>query len=121
MNAAYKTLGVAAEMVTETQLQSQRAPAAATAGGHSYSIQPPAEMGAACSGFTESNYRDLAVNAPGDDAHLYAACGQAFELYNMYKNAVRQGYSESDAMRTYDAHLGAARNAVHYYETRRAN
>lgn len=86
----------------------------------SYAIRPPADLSQACSGFTESNYRTLAVNAPGDDAHLYAACGQAFELYNMYKNAVKQGYSESDSVRTHQAHVGAAQNALDYYRTRRA-
>jgi hypothetical protein len=61
------------------------------------------------------------VNAPGDDAHLYAACGQAFELYNMYLNAIKQGYVESESKRTHDAHVGAAANAREYYRTRRAN
>lgn len=92
----------------------------ATAAG-SYSALDPVDMGAACAGFTESNYRERALQAPGDDAHLYAACGQAFELYHMYRNAIRQGYGEADAMRTYEAHRGAAANAVHYYETRRAD
>jgi hypothetical protein len=93
---------------------------AGSPGATGYAMQPPADLSQACSGFTESNYRTLAVNAPGDDAHLYAACGQAFELYSMYKNAVKQGYSESDSMRTYQAHVGAAQNALDYYRTRRA-
>jgi hypothetical protein len=33
---------------------------------------------------------------------------------------VKQGYSESDSMRTYQAHVGAAQNALDYYRTRRA-
>lgn len=97
------------------------APGGSGGGAASYPIEPPVNLGEACAGFTESNYRALAVQAPGDDAHLYAACGQAFELYQMYLNAVRQGYSQAEAMRTYQAHQGAAANAVDYYRTRRAN
>lgn len=97
-------------------------PGASAAGtSASYPVEPPVDLSEACAGFTEANYRTKALNAPGDDAHLYAACGQAFELYHMYQNAVRQGYSQSDAMRTYDAHRKAAENAQDYYRTRRAN
>ena len=38
----------------------------------------------------------------------------------MYENAIRQGYSEADSLRTYNVHVGAAENARHYYQTRRA-
>jgi hypothetical protein len=87
----------------------------------SYPKQPLIDMGAACSMMTQDNYRAAAVKqANDDDAHLRAACGQAFELYHMYENAIRQGYSEADSMRTWNAHKGAAENAMNYYETRRA-
>jgi hypothetical protein len=98
----------------------ESASAGSASGAANYPVQPPVDMGEACSAFTESNYRTVAVNAPGDDAHLYAACGQAFELYSMYKNAIKQGYSEAESMRTYQAHVGAARNAMDYFQTRRA-
>lgn len=74
----------------------------------------------ACANFNETNYRQLALSGE-PDTQLKAMCGQAYEYYTMYKRAIKQGYSEADANRTYAAHEGAARNAVSFYENNRAN
>jgi hypothetical protein len=114
--------GLADSLITKQGAGTGAGPSAGAAGaGASYPVEPPVDLSEACPGFTDANYRTRAVNAPGDDAHLYAACGQAFELYHMYRNAIRQGYSQTDAMRTYNAHKAAAANAQDYYRTRRAN
>ncbi|MDP1588538.1 MAG: hypothetical protein Q8M07_12385 [Prosthecobacter sp.] len=74
-----------------------------------YPTRPNLALGAQCPGFTIANYRTHAFNG-GNDQQLYSLCGQAFEYYKMYLNAIDQGYSEADANRTYDAHQGAVRN-----------
>lgn len=61
----------------------------------------------ACDLFTEKNYRERAL-AEGDDVQLRTMCGQAFEYYTMYRRALDQGYSVSDANRTYAAHEKSA-------------
>ena len=75
---------------------------------------------AACQGFTMSNYRERGL-AGGNDVQLNTMCAQAYEYYAMYLNAIRQGYSEADANRTFDAHAAASRNAVGFYTNNRAN
>lgn len=72
-----------------------------------------------CLGFTEENYRQRAL-ADGPDVQLNTMCGQVFEYYTMYKRAIRQGYSEADAERTYQAHVGAAMNAKAFYDNNRS-
>ena len=56
-------------------------------------------------GVTEDNYRTASL-APGNDLQMRTLCGQALELYSMYKRAVAQGHPE--AWRTYDAHRQAS-------------
>lgn len=56
-------------------------------------------------GVTEDNYRQASL-APGNDLQMRTLCGQALELYSMYKRAVAQGHPE--AWRTYDAHRQAS-------------
>lgn len=73
----------------------------------------------ACAGFTEENYRQRAL-ASGPDVQINSMCGQAFEYYTMYKRAIRQGYSEADAERTYQAHVQAAANAKSFYDNNRS-
>lgn len=87
--------------------------------GGGYSTKPNLAAGA-CPGFTESNYRSVAVSGGGDQ-QLYTMCGQAFEYYVMYKRAIAQGYSEADAKRTYAAHEQAANTARNFTQTHRAN
>jgi hypothetical protein len=72
----------------------------------------------ACTGFTLQNYRQRGLEG-GNDVQLKTMCAQAFEYYNMYLNAIRQGYAEADANRTYDAHAGAALNASSFYANNR--
>jgi len=76
--------------------------------------------GAACADFSLSNYRELALSG-GNDIQLKTMCGQAFEYYSMYLRAIEQGYSESDANRTYSAFEGAASNASSFYRNNRSN
>lgn len=78
------------------------------AGGGSYPTKPNLALGA-CPGFTEGNYRTVALE-PGNDVQRKTMCGQAFEYYTMYKRAIAQGYAEADANRTYAAHEGAVAN-----------
>lgn len=66
-------------------------------------------VGSWCPGFTMQNYRTEALKKDAN-VQLRTMCGQAFEYYNMYENAIRQGYSEADCNRTYAAHEGATRN-----------
>jgi hypothetical protein len=90
-----------------------------TGGGGSYPTRPNALNGSpACSMMNEGNYRTVAVSG-GNDVQLKTMCGQAFEYYHMYKNAIAQGYSEADANRTYAAHQGAAQNAISFYQNNR--
>jgi hypothetical protein len=88
-------------------------------GGGSYPTRPNALDGSpACSMMNEGNYRDVSLSG-GNDVQLKTMCGQAFEYYHMYKNAIAQGYSEADANRTYAAHQGAAQNAISFYQNNR--
>lgn len=70
-----------------------------------------------CQGFTETNYRQVAL-APGDDQQLRSLCGQAFEYYTMYKRAVDQHHPE--AWRTYEAHEKSAAVLNNFYGETRA-
>lgn len=80
----------------------------------SYPTRPMvAGLAAACPGFTEDNYRTHAQNG-GSDQQLFALCGQAYEYYWMYKNAIRKGFAEHDANRTYDAHAKSAAVAIDF-------
>lgn len=90
-------------------------PAGGAAGGSKaapYPTKPNLAL-SACTGFTEGNYRTKALEG-GGDSQLNTMCGQAFEYYTMYKRAIAQGYSESDANRTYAAHEDSARVASGY-------
>ncbi len=88
---------------------------AASSSGASYPTKPNLAS-SACSGFTENNYRTKALE-DGGDRQLNTMCGQAFEYYTMYKRAIAQGYSESDANRTYAAHEDSARVASGYLQS----
>lgn len=69
-------------------------------------------------GVTEDNYRQASL-APGNDLQMRTLCGQALELYSMYKRAVAQGHPE--AWRTYDAHRQASAQLTGFdHETRAA-
>jgi hypothetical protein len=56
-------------------------------------------------GVTDDNYRRASL-APGKDLRTRALCGEALELYSMYKRAVAQGHPQP--WRTYDAHRQAS-------------
>lgn len=68
-------------------------------------------------GVTEDNYRQASL-APGNDLQMRTLCGQALELYSMYKRAVGQGHPE--AWRTYDAHRQASMQLTGYDRQTRA-
>ena len=76
--------------------------------------------GGACSKVTASNYRTEALVKDGD-TQLRTMCGAAHEYYNVYLNALKQGYSPADADRSYQAHVQAATTAASYAQTHRAN
>jgi hypothetical protein len=91
----------------------------ASGGGGSYPTRPNLLDGSpACSMMNQNNYRDVSLSG-GNDVQLKTMCGQAFEYYHMYLNAISQGYSEADANRTYAAHQGAAQNAIAFYQNNR--
>lgn len=97
--------------------------AAATGGAVSSAASYPTKpnlAGSACSGFTEGNYRQQALQG-GGDSQLHTMCGQAFEYYTMYKRAIAQGASQADAERTYEAHRQAAQTASGYLSSHAAN
>lgn len=73
--------------------------------GGSYPTKPNLAAGL-CPGFSEANYRTVALQ-PGGDVQRKSFCGQSYEFYTMYKRAIAQGYSEADSNRTYAAHEGA--------------
>lgn len=83
-------------------------------------FKPNLAATAACAGFTEGNYRQMALRG-GGDTQLDTMCGQAFEYYTMYKRALAQGYSVADADRTYQAHAAAARVANGFARDSAAN
>jgi hypothetical protein len=87
----------------------------------SYPTKPPA-FGShpACSGYTVDNYKQVfEQNANGPDVQLHTHCAGAYNYYWMYLNAIRQGYAEHDANRTYAAHADAARVAMSFYDSAR--
>jgi TPR repeat protein len=88
-------------------------------GGAAYPTKPMVAMGEACAGFTLENYRTRAFQAGAGDPQLNAMCGQAFVYYSAYLNAIRQGYAEADADRTFAAHQAAARNAIAFHQNYR--
>lgn len=94
-------------------------PSGAFSAAATYPTQDNLAAGA-CSGFTESNYRQMAVQG-GGDSQLHTMCGQAFEYYAMYKRAIAQGASQADAERTYKAHRQAAQTASGYLSSHGAN
>jgi hypothetical protein len=75
-------------------------------GGVPGQVEGPNQALGLCPGFTQENYRTHAFNG-GNDQQLYALCGQAFELYNIHLNAVRQGYSRADSKMSWDQHVAA--------------
>jgi hypothetical protein len=72
--------------------------------------RPNLALGDACPGFTEANYMERATSASGEE-QLYTLCGQAFNYYVAYKEAVRRGVAQGDVDRIYAAHESAARVA----------
>jgi hypothetical protein len=104
------------------------APASAAATGPStkgttppgtYPTKPNRATGQFCPGFTMENFETKAFQG-GNDTQLFTMCGQAFNYYRMYLNAIRQGYAEADANRTYDAHVKSARVAEQFYRDTRS-
>ena len=88
-------------------------------GQASYPTRPNALDGSsACADFTLSNYRTLGLSG-GPDTQLKTLCAAAFAYYSAYLNAIRQGYSEADANRTFAAHQQAARVAIDFLESTR--
>lgn len=85
----------------------------------SFQTKPNLADSPACEGFTEDNYRQVALSG-GLDVQLKTMCGQAFEYYTMYKRAIAQGYSEADSNRTYAAHEQSALVANSFYANNRA-
>jgi hypothetical protein len=120
-----EALAMAEEAIREMEAEQGAGHAAtepaAPAVAASYATRPNALEGhPACAGFNLSNYRQLGLEG-GNDVQLKTMCAQAFEYYSMYLNAIRQGYSESDANRTYAAHEDSAKVASAFYENNRAN
>jgi hypothetical protein len=90
--------------------------ASGTAGARaSFATKPNLAGGSACSGFTMGNYRAKAMQQDAN-VQLNAMCGQAFELYSNYLNAIAKGFSEAECNRTYAAHSNAWRVAKSFYE-----
>jgi hypothetical protein len=85
----------------------------------SYATKPNTLVGsAACQGYTNDNYMEyFAQNSSGLDVQLHTLCAAAFNYYAMYLNAIRMGYSESEANITYKAFTDAALVATNFYET----
>lgn len=89
--------------------------AAGMSGGGAFAAQPSALGGSgACGGMNESNYRQMGLSG-GGDVQLKTMCAQSYELYNNYKNAVAQGYSEADIQRAYAAHQQSAMVVQQFY------
>lgn len=108
------------QVVREMEAEEGSAGATAAAIDAPFPVRPNLAATAACAGFDESNYRQLATEE-GRDQQLRAMCGQAFEYYTMYKRAIAQGYSEADANRTYDAHSKSALVANDFFANNRAD
>jgi len=71
---------------------------------------------AACAGYNENNYKEhFERNSTGPDVQLHTLCATAYNYYWMYLNAIRQGYKESDANITYEAHYQASQVALDFY------
>lgn len=79
----------------------------------------PNLAGPGCKGFTVENYERMALQG-GNDTQLNTMCGQAFHYYKAYLAAIRLGYAEVDANRTYDAHEKSARVANQFYKDTRS-
>lgn len=73
----------------------------------------------ACDMMDETSYREVGLSG-GNDVQLKTMCAQAYEYFAMYEQALEQGYSLTDAKRTWDAHAAAAKNAISFYENNRA-
>lgn len=71
-------------------------------------------------GVSMGDYRSSALSG-GRDVQLKTMCGQAYEYYSMYLRAIAQGYSESEANRTYDAYSASATTAVNFRRDASAN
>ncbi|MBW3568424.1 MAG: hypothetical protein KY410_10795 [Proteobacteria bacterium] len=71
---------------------------------------------AACARYNVDNYKEeFERNSNGPDVQLHTLCAAAYNYYWMYLNAIRKGYSESDANITYNAHHDASRVALDFY------
>lgn len=93
-----------------------RSPAIASTNGRTMAgggFKPNLAATAACSGFTESNYQQMALRG-GGDTQLDVMCGQAFSLYVSYKKSVEQGFPVADVDRAYEAHRQSATVAEGY-------
>ena len=102
--------GLRQSIEEDERAQSQAAAPAAEEPAPAAPVQANLEPNLAASpcadfGVTEGNYRQASL-APGNDLQMRTLCGQALELYSMYKRAVAQGHPE--AWRTYDAHRQAS-------------
>lgn len=70
----------------------------------------------ACEGYTNENFMSyFEQNSTGPDVQLHTLCAAAFNYYSMYLNAIRMGYSESEANITYGAFEDAALVATDFY------
>lgn len=103
-----------------TPVQGTQAKAGGNAGG-SYPPRPNTLAGhPACAGYTVDNYQShFQANSKGPDVQLHSLCAGAYNYYSMYLNAIRQGYSQADSDRTYQAFQGAAQTAINFYQTAR--
>lgn len=113
-SAGAQALGAAGQKM----LTGSASPVAGASGRASYPTKPNLAQGAHCPGFTMANYSTRAFQG-GGDTQLYTMCGQAFEYYKAYLNAIRKGYSEADANKTYSAHAASARTAQSFFRNAR--
>lgn len=83
----------------------------------SYPTRPNTLLGSeACEGYTNQNFMSyFEQNSTGPDVQLHTLCAGAFNYYSMYLNAIRMGYSESEANITYGAFEDAALVATDFY------
>lgn len=91
------------------------------AAGGSYAPRPNILDGhPACAGYTVDNYKSRFEAARGGpDVQLHTHCAGAYNYYWMYLNAIRQGYSQADSDRTYNAFHAAATTTIHFYQNTR--
>lgn len=124
---ALAPLANAANAELDRQSADNRSPGTAVGSGKgavtpgSYPARPNTLLGhAACRNYTNENFKtEYAKHASGPDAQLHSHCAGAFNYYAMYLNAIRQGYSQADSDRTYDAFKKAEATAIGFYNSAR--